>query len=132
MKINSKFVVPFCFYYTGLVKASNLEGIHERYMGTLSIMNEKGCSLAEAMRIFDVARNTLRDFIGICELKIVDSSKYERVVQSVKEVTGKASVKVIENYCREALGEYRAQTNRLKSKKKLLPFYPKDGFYIRK
>ena len=37
--------------------------------------------------------NTLRDFIGICELKIVDSSKYKRVVQSVKEATGKASVK---------------------------------------
>ena len=74
----------------------------------------------------------LRDFIGICELKIVDSSKYERVVQSVKEATGKASVKVIESYCREALGEYRAQTNRLKSEKKLIPFYPKDGFYIRK
>ena len=132
MKINSKFDVPFCFYYTGLVKASNLEGIHERYMGTLSIMNKKVCSLAEAMRIFDVARNTLRDFIGICELKIVDSSKYERVVQSVKEATGKASVKVIESYCREALGEYRTQTNQLNSEKKLLPFYPKDGFYIRK
>ena len=131
MKINSKFV-PFCFYYTGLVKASNLKGIHERYMGTLSIMNQKGCSLAESMRIFDVARNTLRDFIGICELKIVDSSKYERVVQSVKEATGKASVKVIESYCREALGEYRNQTNWLKSEKKLLPFYPKDGFYMRK
>ena len=97
-------------------------------MGALSIMNEKGCSLAEAMRIFDVARNTLRDFIGICKLKIVDSSKYERVVQSVKEATGKASVKVIESFCREALGEYRAQTNRLKSEKSSFRFIRRMGF----
>ncbi|RMX39969.1 hypothetical protein pdam_00025412 [Pocillopora damicornis] len=51
-------------------------------------MKENQCSLAEAMRLSGVPRNILRDFIGICELRIIDKEKYERVVQLVKEKTG--------------------------------------------
>ena len=82
----------------------------------------------EAMRLFGVPRNTLRDFIGICELRIIDEEKYERLVQSVKEKTVKPSVLVIESKWREALRDYRTQAIRLKSKEKLLPFYPKMIF----
>ena len=57
-------------------------------------MKENQCSLTEAMWLSGVPRNTLRDFIGTCELKIIDKEKYERVVQSVKERTGKASMKL--------------------------------------
>ena len=116
----------------GLVTGSNLQGIHDRYLGVLQIMKDNQCSLAEAMRRFGVPRNTLRDFIGICELRVVDEEKYERVVQSVTERTGKTSVKLIESKCREALSDYRTQSNRLKNKGKLLPFYPKDDFYLGK
>jgi len=95
-------------------------------------MKENRCSLTEAMRLFGVPRNTLRDFIGICELRIIDEEKYDRVVQSVKENTGKPSVVVIESKCREALSDYRAQAIRLKSEEKLLPFFPKEDFYLPK
>ena len=115
-----------------MVKGSNLQGIHERYSGVLRTMKENGCSLTEAMRLFGVPRNTLRDFIGICELRIIDEDKYDRVVQSVKEKTGKPSVIEIESKCREARSDYRAQAIRLKSEEKLLPFYPKDDFYSQK
>ena len=43
-------------------------GIHARYEGVLKILKERKCSLAEAMEKYAVARNTLREFIGICEL----------------------------------------------------------------
>lgn len=33
----------------GLVKGSNLQGIHDRYLGVLEIMKENQCSLTEAM-----------------------------------------------------------------------------------
>ena len=89
-------------------------------------MKENQCSLAEAMRLSGVPRNTLRDFIGICELRIIDKEKYERVVQLVKEKTGKVSMKLIQSKCREALSDYRAQSSRLKTEQKLLLFYPKD------
>ena len=95
-------------------------------------MKENQCSLAEAMRLSGVPRNTLRDFIGICELRIIDKEKCERVVQLVKEKTGKVSMKLIESKCREALSDYRAQSSRLKTEQKLLPFYPKDDFYMGK
>ena len=78
-------------------------------------MKENQCSLAKAIRLFGVPRNTLRDFIGICELRIIEKEKYERVVQSVKERTGKASMKLIESKCREALSDYRAQSSGLKA-----------------
>ena len=109
-----------------------MQGIHDRYLGVLETMKENQCSLTEAMRLFGVPRNTLRDFIGICELKVIDKEKYDRVFQSVRERTGKTSMKLIELKCREALSDYRAQASKLKTEEKLLPFYPKDDFYLGK
>lgn len=114
----------------GLVKGSNIEGIHERYSGFLRTMKEKWGSLMEAVGLFGVPRNTLRDFTGICELRIINDEKYDRVVQAVKEKMGKPSVKVIVSNCREALSDYRAQAIRFKSEEKLLLFYPEDDFYL--
>ena len=96
----------------------------------LETMKENQCSLTEAMRLFAVPRNTRRDFIGICELRIIDKEKYDRIVQSVRERTGKTSMKLIELKCREALSDYRA--SKFKTEEKLLPFYPKDDFYLGK
>ena len=60
----------------GTITGMNLGGIHERYEGVLEIFKKKNCSLAQAMRDFDVPRNTIRDYIGMCELKIIDLEKY--------------------------------------------------------
>jgi len=83
----------------------------------------------KATKIYDVPRNTIRDYIVICELKIIDADKYKTVVQQATGEKGKASVKSIEKRCRVALGEYRAQANKMKAEGKLLPFYPNEDFY---
>ena len=63
----------------------------------------------EAIRQYGVPRNTLRDYVGTCELKIIDEEKYERVVGCEKEKLGKVSVKQIEMCCRETLGDLSAK-----------------------
>ena len=37
------------------------------------------------MKQYGVSRNTIRDYIGICELKIIDAEKYKTVVQEAKK-----------------------------------------------
>ena len=51
-------------------------------------------------------RTTLRDYIGICELKIIDPDKYKTVVQQESGKSGKASGECIEKSCQLALKEY--------------------------
>ena len=63
----------------------DLGGIHARYEGVLKIMKQRKCSLAKAMEKYGVARNTLRGFIGICELKILDRDKFNTVVSTERE-----------------------------------------------
>ena len=106
-----------------------LEGIHTRYGRVLGILNEKQRSLAKAMTLCGVARNTIRDFIGLCEMKILDKSKYKSIIEEEKGRTGQPSVKTIEMRCRAALSEYKAQSRRYKEEGKLLPFFPTDSFY---
>lgn len=84
------------------------------------------------MRQYGIPRNTLRDYIGICELKVIDAERYKRVIEAEREKVGKVSVKCIELSCRAVLNEYRVQANKLKQQKKLLPFYPKEDFYSQK
>ena len=117
------------FCPSGTITGLNLEGIHDRYEGVLKILKKKRCSLAQAMRDFGIPRNTCRDYIGMCELKIIDIDKYQSVVQQEREIKGKAPIKNIELRCREALSRYRAQSNKLKEEGKLLPFYPNENFY---
>jgi len=83
------------------------------------------------MRRFGIARNTLRDYIGLCELKIVDPKRYERILATEREKTGKISAKSIERRCRAAVTvkELKTCVNELKEEKQLLPFYPNDEFY---
>ena len=54
----------------------DLGGIHTRYEGVLKILKQRKCSLAKAMEKYGGARNMLREFIGICELKILDRDKW--------------------------------------------------------
>ena len=48
-------------------------------------MMQRKCSLAKAMEKYGVARNTLKGFISICELKIVDQDKFNAVVSTERE-----------------------------------------------
>ena len=110
-----------------------MQGIHERYQAVLDILVDNQCSLTEAMRRFNIPRNTLRDYIGICcELRIIDGERYKRVVEAERQKMGKVSAKTIEQRCRAVLNDYRVQANTLQQQKKLLPFYPKEDFYTSK
>ncbi|XP_068674686.1 uncharacterized protein [Montipora foliosa] len=113
----------------GIIMGTNLEGIHDRYEGVLDIFKKKNCSLAQD---FAVLRNTVRDYIGMCELKIIDVEKYHSVVQQERGRKGKVPIKKIELRCREALSGYRAQAKKLKEEGKLFPFYPNENFYAGK
>ena len=92
-----------CLTVTGL----NLGGIHARYGRVLRVLKEKKCSLAKAMTLCGVARNTLRDFIGLCEMKILDKVKYKSIIEEEKGRMGQPSFKTIEMRCRAALSEYK-------------------------
>ena len=105
-----------------------MQGIHERYQAVLDILVNNQCSVTEAMRQFSIPRNTLRDYIGICKLQIIDGKRYKRVVEAERQKMGKISAKSIELRCRAVLNEYRVQANTLKQQKKLLPFYPRRTF----
>ena len=54
------------------VDRNDLAEIHRRYVAVLSTLNEKKCSLNNAFRLAGTACSTIRDFIGIAELKIVN------------------------------------------------------------
>ena len=94
-----------CRTVTGL----DLSFIHIRYNRVLRTLNKEKCSLAQAMDSYGVATNTIRDFIGICELKIMDKEKYKAITKLEKDGTGKPAVRTIEKRCRAALSEYKAQ-----------------------
>ena len=121
-----------CRSISELVTGSNLQGMHERYQAVLDILVNNQCSLTEAMRQFNIPRNTLRDYIGISELQIIDGKRYKRVVEAERQKMGKVSAKSIELRCRAVLNEYRVQANTLKQQKKLFPFYLKEDFYTSK
>ena len=72
----------------------DLGEIHARYEGVLKILKQRKCSLAKAMEKYEVARNTLREFIGI-----LDRDKFNTVVSTERECCGKPSVKDIELHC---------------------------------
>ena len=63
----------------------DLGGIHARYEGVLKITKQRKCSLAKAMEKYGGARNTLRGFIGIYELKILDRDKFNTVISTERE-----------------------------------------------
>ena len=64
--------------------------------------------------------------------KIIDKEKNGGLVQLVRERTGKTLMELIELKCREALSDYCTKSRKLKTQQKLLPFYPKDDFYLGK
>ena len=103
-------------------KTTLVHTIHTHYGRVLRILKGKKCSLAKAMTLCGVARNTIRGFIGLCEVKSLDKSKYKSIIGVEKSPTGQPSAKTIEMSCRAALPEYKAQFRRYKEEGKLLPF----------
>ena len=97
----------------------NLAGVHARYMHVLSICKRQADQpFAEALREAKVARNTIRDFLGLAELKILDERKYEEAIVGVRWEGEKSSVKQFERACRLEVSKYFDELNEKKSNKK--------------
>ena len=84
--------------------------------------------LTEAMRRFGIPPNILRDYIGICQLRIIYSERYKRLVEAEQQRLGKVSAKSIELRYRAVLNEYRVQSNRLKKKRSSFLFTQRRAF----
>ena len=109
------------------VDHNDLAEIHRRYAVVLSTLNEKKCSLNNAYRLAGTARSTIRDFLGIAELKIVNEVTYQSTLERLGDP--KLSVKRIEQECRRQLGGLLPLVKRLRVAKKLLPLALEDAFY---
>ena len=81
---------------------NDLAEIHRRYAVVLATLNEKKCSLNNAYRLAGTARSTIRDFLGIAELQIVNEVTYQSTLERLGDP--KLSVKRIEQECRRQLG----------------------------
>ena len=109
------------------VDRNDLAEIHRRYAAVLSTLNAKKCSLNNAYRLPSTARSTIRDFIGIAELKIVHEVTYQSTLERLGDP--KLSLKGIEQECRRQLGGMLPLVKRLRVAKKLLPLALDDAFY---
>ena len=112
---------------TAKVDRNDLGEIHRRYSAVLSIIRERKCSLNNAYRLAGTPRSTIRDFLGIAELCIVNERTYESTMELMSDP--KLSVKAIEKECRRQLGGLLPFVHRLRLAKKLLPLTVGDNFY---
>ena len=81
--------------------------------------------MANAFRLAGCRRSTVRDFVAIAELKIVDNREHNRVIRDHA-----GSVKELEATCRRRLRSYLPVMANLRHEGKLLPLKFDEGFYV--
>ena len=64
---------------THCVSTYNLENIHEWYTKVLGILNKEQCSMANAFQLARCPCSTIRNFVAIAKLKIIDAREQEHV-----------------------------------------------------
>ncbi|XP_068712906.1 uncharacterized protein [Montipora foliosa] len=109
---------------THRVSSHNLESIHERYNRVLEILREEHCSMANAFRLARCPRSTIRDFVAIAELKIVDAREHELVTRDHS-----GSVQQLELVCRKHLRRYQPMMAAMRRESRLLPLKFGPRFY---
>ena len=77
----------------------------------LPIFKGSNKTLAEALRKTSVSRNTIRDYLGMSELNLLDERKYEETVARVQREKTKHSVKDFKKACRSQVLEYYDEVN---------------------
>jgi len=80
--------------------------------------------MANAFRLAGCLRSTVRDFVAIAELKIVDHQEHDRVIRDHA-----GSVKKLEATCRRRLRGYLPVMANLRREGKLLPLKFDEPFY---
>lgn len=109
----------------GRVSTHSLVSIHQRYDQVLQVMQENHCSMACAFRLASCPRSTLRDFVGIAELKKVDA----RVLDLILRDQQVNSVRELEAICRQRLRRYIPVMDNMRREGQLLPLKFDQRFY---
>ena len=60
---------------------NDLAKIHPRFVAVLSALKEKNCSLKYAYRLAGMACSTIKYFLGITELNIVNEMTYQSTLK---------------------------------------------------
>ena len=107
------------------VTTNHLVTIHRRYEEVLKVLKENSCSMANAFRLAGCPRSTLRDFVAVAELKIVDEREHELVICDMRS----SSVKELEAACRKRLRRHLPVMANMRREDKLLPLKFDDRFY---
>ena len=80
--------------------------------------------MANAYRLAGCPRSTIRDFVAIAELQVVDKREHERAIDEHQ-----GSVKELEAACRHRLRKHIPTMDRLRREGKLLPIKFDYRFY---
>ena len=107
------------------VSTNSLATIHQRYEEVLSVLQENSCSMANAFRLSGCPRSTLRDFVAIAELKIIDRREHDRVLSDWRS----GSVRELEAACRRRLKRHLPVVADMRREGKLLPLKFDERFY---
>ena len=107
------------------VSTHSLAAIHQRYATVLRILRENRCSMANAFRLSCCPRSTVRDFVAVAELKLVDSREHDLAIQDLQG----GSVKELEALCRKRLRRYLPVMANMRREGKLLPLKFDERFY---
>ena len=108
----------------GRVNSHSLSSIHSRYAKVLQVIDDNRCSMANAFRLAGCPRSTVRDFVAIAEIRIVDHREHDRVIRDHA-----GSVKELEATCRRRLRSYLPVMANLWREGKLLPLKFDERFY---
>ena len=108
----------------GRVSSHSLSSIHSRYQRDLQVLSDNPCSMANVFRLAGCPRSTVRDFMAIAELKIVDHRKHDRVIRDHA-----GSVKELEPTCRTRLQHYLPVVANPWCEGKLLPLNFEERFH---
>lgn len=106
---------------------NNLKEIHLCYANVLAVIRESKCSFNNAYRMAETACSTIRDFIIIAELRMVNEVTYTSTIKKMADP--KLSVKPIEQECPKQLQGLLPIIKCLHVAKKLFPLTVHDSFY---
>ncbi|CAH1261848.1 Hypp2469 [Branchiostoma lanceolatum] len=104
---------------------NNLRPIHDRYARILQHLRDDGTlTMPEAFRMESFAKLTVKNYLGIAELKLAAPNEYEAVLEAYKS-RGKPLITVagLERECRKALARRSDHVQEMRKIGQLLPFF---------
>ncbi|KAI8485345.1 hypothetical protein Bbelb_369090 [Branchiostoma belcheri] len=106
---------------------NNLRPIHKRYALILKALRQSGgaMSLAEAFSRESFSKLSVKNCLGIAELRLLDVALYQRVFEGYKQRadTTRITVAGLEQECRRVLAVYRNHVKEMRDRGDLLPFF---------